>query len=140
MAVRSVDYVILFVRDLDAAAAFYRDVLEVPFKFAEQGYAEFDTEGTRLALFERARLSGLIRRRATDGGPTGAVVFLVEDVDAWAERLRAAGVPVLAGPVDHPWGHRTVHIEDPDGHIVELAQEIPRTRPRSPSASPVRPT
>jgi len=28
--------------------------------------------------------------------------------------------------VDRPWGHRTVHVEDPDGFVVELAEEIPR--------------
>ncbi len=127
---RRLGYVILFVRDLDASITFYRDVLGVPLRFTEHGYAEFDTKGARLALYERARLSGLIRRRPTDGGPTGEVVFMVDDVDAEAERLRTAGVEVLAGPVDHPWGHRTVHVADPDGHVVEFAQRIPRTRPR----------
>jgi lactoylglutathione lyase len=28
--------------------------------------------------------------------------------------------------VDRPWGHRTLHFEDPDGFVVELAEEIPR--------------
>jgi lactoylglutathione lyase len=54
-------------------------------------------------------------------------LFLVEDVDAEAERLRAAGVRILSGPVDRAWGHRTVHVEDPDGHVIELAREIPRS-------------
>jgi lactoylglutathione lyase len=54
------------------------------------------------------------------------VVFLVDDVDAEAERLREAGVVVLKGPVDRAWGHRTLHVEDPDGFVVELAEEIPR--------------
>ena len=41
--------------------------------------------------------------------------------------LRAAGVEILAGPEDRPWGHRTLHLADPEGMIVELAQEIERT-------------
>jgi lactoylglutathione lyase len=53
-------------------------------------------------------------------------VFLVGDVDAEAERLRGAGVAIRKGPVDRAWGHRTVHLEDPDGFVVELAEEIPR--------------
>ena len=48
------------------------------------------------------------------------------DVDAEAERLEAAGVGILRGPVDRAWGHRTLHLQDPDGFVVELAQEIPR--------------
>ena len=35
-------------------------------------------------------------------------------------------VAVLRGPTDRPWGHRTLHLADPDGFVVELAQEIPR--------------
>ena len=45
---------------------------------------------------------------------------------AEAARLRAAGATVLSGPVDRAWGHRTLHLEDPDGFVVELAEEIPR--------------
>lgn len=123
---RAVDYVILYVRDLDASIRFYRDVLGLPFKFTESGYAEFATEGTKLALYERARLPGLIGREATDGGPEFEVAFLVGDVDAEAERLRARGIRILAGPIDRPWGQRTLHLLDPDDHVVELAQEIPR--------------
>ena len=33
-------------------------------------------------------------------------------------------------PADRPWGHRTLHIADPDGFVVEFAQEIPRARSR----------
>jgi lactoylglutathione lyase len=49
-----------------------------------------------------------------------------------AATLRGHGVPVLSGPVDRPWGHRTLHVADPDGFLVEFAQEIPRARSRRP--------
>lgn len=124
-----VDYVILYVGDLEESIRFYRDVVGLPFKFAESGYAEFATEGTRFGLLERARLPDLIGREAAGGGPASEVLFLVDDVDARSEGLRAAGVEILSGPVDRPWGHRTLHVLDPDGHVVEFAQEIPRTAP-----------
>ncbi len=82
---RRVDYVILYVNDIQHSIAFYRDVVGLSFKFTEAGYAEFATEGTKFALYERARLHA-----------------------------------------DRPWGHRTLHVLDPDGHVVEFAQEIPR--------------
>lgn len=125
----SVDYVVLYVGDLDASLAFYRDVLGLPFKFQESGYAEFATKGTKFALYERLRLPGLIGRDASGGGPAGEVLFLVDDVDGEAERLGGLGVEILAGPVG-PWGHRTLHVHDPDGFVVELAQEISRQQPR----------
>ena len=73
----------------------------------------------------------LFGRVALAGGPGGEVAFLVEDVDAEAARLRAAGAQILAGPTDRPWGHRTLHLLDLDGFVVELAQEIevPRLSP-----------
>ncbi len=122
-----VGYVILFVADLERSVAFYRDVLGLPFKLQGDGYVEFATEGSRFGLYDRNRLRELTGQGPeAPGAPGGEVVFLVGDVDAQAERLRAAGATVLNGPVDRPWGHRTLHLEDPDGFVVELAEEIPR--------------
>jgi lactoylglutathione lyase len=130
-AVDRVGYVILFVADLERSTAFYRDVLGLPFKLQGDGYVEFATEGTRFGLYDRNRLEELTGHDPeAPGRPGGEVVFLVTDVDAEAERLQEAGVPVLNGPVDRAWGHRTLHLEDPDGFVVELAQEIPRRPPQ----------
>ena len=122
-----VGYVILFVADLERSVAFYRDVIGLPFKLRGDGYVAFATEGSRFGLYDRDRLEELTGQGAeAPGQPAGEVVFLVEDADAEARRLEAAGVTILTGPVDRPWGHRTVHVEDPDGFVVELAVEIPR--------------
>jgi lactoylglutathione lyase len=130
VAVESVGYVILYVRDVEASVAFYRDALGLPFKLLDAGYAEFVTGETKFGLLERTRASDLIHREPTEGGPAGEVLFLVDDVDAEAERLRGLGVEFPPGPVDRPWGHRTLHLLDPDGFVVELAQDIPRLLPR----------
>ena len=120
-------YVILFVRDLERSVAFYRDVIGLPFKLQGDGYVEFATQGARFGLYDRNRLGELTGQGTTPPDhPGGEVVFLVEDVDAEAERLREAGVTILRGPLDRAWGHRTLHLEDPDGFVVELAGEIPR--------------
>ena len=130
MAVKSVGHVILYVGDLEMSTAFYQDVVGLTFKLRDAGYAEFVTGETRFGLLERTRASDLIHRAPTEGGPAGEVLFLVDDVDAEAERLRDLGVEFLSGPVDRPWGHRTLHFLDPDGFVVELAQKIPRLAPR----------
>ncbi|SFP70676.1 MULTISPECIES: VOC family protein [Actinomadura] len=125
----SLGYVILYVRDLAASIVFYRDVVGLVFKFQDAGYAEFSTEATRFALYEQRRADWLTNSR-TAPGPAAEVVFMVDDVDAEARRLRERGAAILSGPADRPWGHRTLHVADPDGFIVELAQDIPRRRHR----------
>jgi len=122
-------YVILYVFDLTASITFYRDVIGVPFKFEDAGYAEFATGQTRLALYEARRATWLTGHTVRPG-PAAEIVFMVSDVDAEARRVAALDVAILSGPADRPWGHRTVHVADPDGFVVELAQDVARRRPR----------
>ena len=122
-------YLILYVSDLDASVAFYRDVLRLEHRFTDAGYAEFVTGEARFALYEQRRAAWLTGHEPRPG-PAGEAVFMVDDVDAEARRLAELGVPVLSGPADRPWGHRTLHLADPDGFVVELAQRIPRRRSR----------
>jgi lactoylglutathione lyase len=124
-----IGYVILYVGELERSVGFYRDVVGFAYKFTDAGYAEFDAGGVRFALYERRRAEWLTGREVTPGAG-GEVVVMVDGVDAYAERLAAAGVQLLSGPADRPWGHRTVHVADPDGFVVEFAEEIPRARQR----------
>jgi lactoylglutathione lyase len=56
------------------------------------------------------------------GTPARMMLTLaVDDVDAVAERLRAQGVELLNGPMDRPWGPRTITFADPSGHCWELS-------------------
>lgn len=127
---RDVGYVILFVADLVRSVAFYRDVVGFPLKFVDAGYAEFGTTAVSFALYESRRAEWLIGSPVRPG-PAAEIVLVVDDVDAERERLAAAGVPLLTEPTDRPWGHRTLHVADPDGFVVEFAQEIPRRRSRA---------
>jgi lactoylglutathione lyase len=49
-----------------------------------------------------------------------------EDIDAAAARLRAAGAPILVGPVDQPWGERILYTRDPDGTPILVTMPAPR--------------
>jgi lactoylglutathione lyase len=98
-------YAILFVADLDRSVRFYRDVVGLPFRFASESYAEFQTEGAKFALYSRAHLPVLIGRDAPSEPapwPQGEVAFLVEDPDAEQGRLRRSGVTILAPSTDRP--------------------------------------
>lgn len=120
---RRVDYVIHYVESLRRSVAFYRDVIGLRVRIEGDGYVEFDMENTKFSLFERSKLPELIGREG-GGPPCGEIGFLIDDVDAEAERLRGLGVEILTGPVDRPWRERTLHIADPDGNIIEFAQKL----------------
>ena len=117
------DYVIQYVDSLSRSVAFYRDVIGLRVRIEGDGYVEFEMENTKFSLFERSKLPGLIGR---EGGnpPCGEIGFLIDDVDAEAERLRGLGAEILSGPVNRPWRERTLHIADPDGNIIEFAQKL----------------
>lgn len=50
--------------------------------------------------------------------------YRVDDLDALLERLRAADIPIVAGPESHENG-KFAWIMDPDGNKLELWQPMP---------------
>jgi lactoylglutathione lyase len=121
----SLDYVILYVEDIERSLAFYRLVLGVVGTRRSDTYAELVLSNCRLGFYDRRVAPELIGRETQGSG--AELLFLVDSVDDEVDRLVRAGVRILTGPIDRPWGHRTVHLQDPDGHVVELAEEIPRS-------------
>jgi lactoylglutathione lyase len=114
----------LFVEDLPATRQFYLDVFGLPIHYEDEVSAVFDFGNTLVNLLQVTEAPELIEP-ATVGGPSsGARLQLtidVDDVDAICERLRDAGVELLNGPVDRPWGVRTAAFRYPAGHVWEVA-------------------
>jgi uncharacterized glyoxalase superfamily protein PhnB len=55
--------------------------------------------------------------------PAGVIVgFMVDDVDAYAARFAAAGVPVVTPVKDEPWGQRHTFVTDPAGTLIDVVQ------------------
>jgi lactoylglutathione lyase len=124
------DYVVLVVADLDRALHFYVDVLGLPLGHRAGAYAQLATGPTRLALYERAAMAvtlGRPIRPPADDAPGFELGFKVPDVDAAFAALAARGAPALTPPTDRAWGQRTAYVRDPDGHLIELAED--RSRP-----------
>ena len=104
------------VRDLEAARAFYRDLLGFSETFVDEDerWATLDRERTEIALTEGQPQSG------EDGG---VATIDVEDVKAERERLAAEQVEV--GTVLELHGAmRLLDVYDPDGNRIQLAEEV----------------
>lgn len=109
----------------EEALAFYRDALGLPV------VESWENEGGSGAVLDagRATLEVLSRSQVeyvdeieAGGIPSGPVRFAleVEDSVAAAERLEAAGVERVGGPVVTPWRHRNVRLRAPDGIQLTL--------------------
>lgn len=115
------------VEDLDRSLVFYVDILGLPLGHRSGPYAQLDTGTTRLSLFERGAMADTLGvgrlDPPTQSAPGFEIGFKVDDVDAAFADLTTAGAAAVAPPTTRPWGQRTAYLRDPDGHLVELAQD-----------------
>jgi lactoylglutathione lyase len=129
MKLTAADYVILIVEDLDRALEFYTGVLGLKLGHRSGEYAQLDTGVTRLALYTRnamARTLGMSLERPSSNAPGFEIGFKVDGVDAAVDELVARGASLAMPPTDRFWGQRTAYVRDPDGHLIELAQDVRR--------------
>ena len=112
---------ILYVRDLDAARGFYRDLLGLPIIYESDYFLSFRT-GPSSYLSCNGRREDY-DRNGTGGG--GALVeFRVADVDAAHRSLASLGIPFDFPPEDKPWGLRSCCTRDPEGYAVWFSTPI----------------
>jgi len=109
--------------------AFYRDVMKLKVTWGEASgnYASFaGSDGaTALCLFARADMAKAVGTSKLPVEATvqdrAALVFEVEDLDAFASDVKGAGIVLVTEPKEMPdWGIRTTHLRDPDGNLVEV--------------------
>lgn len=127
----SLTHVEIGVSDLDRSTRFYRDVLGL-----HPGEPRRDDAGHRRCLLSGSHATGGGLELVEVGGAATAsdwdrddqqcglrhVGLKVADVDAWIERLTAAGVELAAGPFDAFGGVRICFFFDPDGTYLEFVQ------------------
>jgi len=127
MKLTAPDYVILIVENLDRALDFYTGILGLRLGHRSGDYAQLDTGITRLSLYTRkamAQMLGMSLEAPAANAPGFEIGFKVTDVDAVFGELVARGALAVVPPTDRFWGQRTAYVRDPDGHLVELAQDL----------------
>ena len=112
--VSAIDNVHIYVRDIARSRAFYGDVLGMTFS-GDDHWSEANLDGVRFALHES---SSSVR----EGGSGGiSVNFRVDDADAAAEEVRAAGYEARE-QMREEYG-TSYEVVDPDGYRVYLFQK-----------------
>jgi catechol 2,3-dioxygenase-like lactoylglutathione lyase family enzyme len=128
----SIGAMTLFCEDLAASKAFYAEFLAAAPVWGDAVSSVFRAGETMINLLQVAAVAELIHPAPMAAPGVRAVYTLsVPDVDLEADRLRAAGLALLNGPMDRPWGIRTASLQDPSGHVWELAAPLQRKTDRT---------
>lgn len=117
------------VDDVEAAIDFYTRHLGFTVRTnAAPAFADVVRGGQRLLLSGPASSAGRPMPDGAKPGPGGwnRVHFVVDDIAADVDRLRAAGVTFRNDIVVGPGGQQIL-LEDPSGNVVELFQPADRT-------------
>jgi lactoylglutathione lyase len=118
----------LYVADVEASAAFYRDLLggTETFRLPASGpatHVEVRVGDVVLAVSSRDVVAAEGLPAPSGGHPLELVVWC-ESTDGAVAWLRAAGVPVVVEPHGgHVSGHRRAYVTDPDGNWIALVSE-----------------
>lgn len=120
----------LYVTDLDAAQAFYGDVLgleviakaanrHVFFRCGDGVLLLFDAQATREPPKPDARLP--VPPHGTTGEGHLCFAATASGIAAWKQRLEARGVAIEAD-FEWPNGGRSIYFRDPSGNSIEFAE------------------
>jgi catechol 2,3-dioxygenase-like lactoylglutathione lyase family enzyme len=106
------------VDDIDAAVTFYVDTLgfEKRIDNVVDGGYRFVTVSPAGGQTE----IGFNLRDDSNDVRTPAIAFIVDDVDAICDMLRAKNVEIIHGPVDEEWGGRGAYFKDPFGNELYI--------------------
>lgn len=120
LQLQKLDYIIVFVSDMQRSTAFYRDILGLPLKFSSPGWTEFATGATTVALHP-AR-SGSQGDSAASPAGQAQLGFMVDDLAALYTSLQAQGVHFSFPPQDEGEGGKLAVLHDPDGLGITVRQ------------------
>lgn len=114
--------IVIGVTNIKKAKEFYVNVFEIEIDNQDKNYVSARLNDTRIELEEDSehRFPNWKKHQV---GTYKNSEFIVEDMNAFIEKVRANGGKVISEPVMRPWGSVGAEIADPDGNIFLITQE-----------------
>ncbi len=123
MRVKSLDHLVLTVRDVDATVEFYTRVLGMDAVVFGDGRKALRFGDQKINLHQQGREIDPKAQHPTLG--SADLCFIVDEpLNEVVQQLRARGVEPLMGPVVRTGALgpiESVYVRDPDGNLVELS-------------------
>jgi catechol 2,3-dioxygenase-like lactoylglutathione lyase family enzyme len=111
----------LKVRDIRRSVEFYTGILGMRMDWQPDECNAYLTSGSdNLALHQWEPPAADLAAAGSGLDHFGFLVARPEEVDEWAVRLAAKGVPLSQAPRTHRDGSRSFYFRDPDDNLVQL--------------------
>lgn len=114
---------VLSVADVNLSRKFYEDLFGLEI-YQDYGINIAFTCGLSLQQ-EFHWLTGLPKEKILKNANNMELCFEEKDFDRFLQKLsQYPGVTYLGDVVEHSWGQRVVRFYDPDGHLIEVGEEM----------------
>lgn len=114
---------VLIVKDKRRAFDFYRDVIGLRLVADFGDYVTLSC-GVTLRSEDSWRKMNGFNADSIVYGNAAELFFEEEAFDELLARIEASDAACLVPPSEHEWGQRYVRVLDPDGHVVEIAEDM----------------
>ena len=115
--------VVISVANINAARRFYQDLfgLEV-----YQDYGKNIAFTCGLALQQDFDwLVNLTKEKIIKKSNNAEIVFEEQEFDVFLNKLKAySNIEYLGEVIEHSWGQRVIRFYDPDGHVIEVGEDM----------------
>lgn len=131
--IKSIGYIIVFVRDMKKALSFYRDALGIPVKAESEHWTEFALQGTTLALHTNPDLAPAPAPSKDPSEKKNVnleIVFGVENPISLRDKLAKSGINIAKPKMVHEAGDHvgvSCIVEDPDGNTLSIYGLVKKT-------------
>lgn len=113
----------LLVDNFDKSFNFYKDALGLKVKSRDGKFADFNLEGTSLAIFQKDEAIAMFPKKYMKSGGGMVIGFQVDNVEQTCKELKSKGVKIFEGPKTTDWGQTVAYFNDPDGNIWEVSNK-----------------